>query len=130
MNAFEVCSLERWNTLCLRLGISADGATYADHITAHAEKHRAYHTLEHIAARLVHLNTVQDKLKYSNEVEMALWFHDAVYEPFSETNEEDSAAWAADWLQDRGAPKPVTARIADHILDTKSLTKPKQLDGQ
>ena len=130
MSALKTCSLERWNTLCLRLDLSADGGTYNELITAHAEPHRAYHTLDHIAACLDHLDDVQESVDHVEEVEMALWFHDAVYEPFSHSNEEDSAEWAADWLQDRGASKAVTARIADHILETKSHKKSKSLDGQ
>ena len=130
MSPLVVCSLERWNTLCLRLEIAADGATYNELIEAHAQKHRAYHTLDHIAACLRHLDNVRDKLEKPDEVEMALWFHDAVYEPFSSTNEEDSAEWAADWLQERGAAKSVIARIADHILDTKSHDTPVSLDGK
>jgi len=76
------------------------------------------------------LDDVVSKVDNAQEIEMALWFHDAVYEPFSASNEEDSAEWAADWLQERGANKAVISRIADHILDTKSHDKPKTLDGQ
>lgn len=130
MIASDICTLKRWNTLCVRLGIAADGETYEELIKAHAQKHRAYHTLDHIAACLRHLDSVKDKVDSAEEIEMALWFHDAVYEPFSATNEEDSAEWAADWLQERGADKPVIARITDHILDTKSHDTPENLDGQ
>lgn len=129
-NAQETCSLERWNELCLRLGLAADGETYEALIGAHAEKHRFYHTLDHIAACLRHLDSIRDQLERPNEVEMALWFHDAVYEPFSNSNEEDSAEWAADWLQDRGADKAVFCRIADHILATKAHKSPVDTDGQ
>lgn len=130
MTPLDVCTFERWNVLCLRLGISPDGDVYNELIAAHAQNHRAYHTLDHIAACLRHLDVVQHNLKNPEEVEMALWFHDAVYEPFSETNEEDSAEWAADWLQDRCAAKAVFVRIADHILATKSHGTPVGLDGQ
>jgi len=130
MNAQDICTLKRWNGLCQRLGIAADGETYADLITAHAQKHRAYHTLDHIAACLRHLDSVKDKVESPEEIEMALWFHDAIYEPFSDSNEEDSAEWAADWLQARGVDKPVIARITDHILDTKSHETPENLDGR
>lgn len=130
MTDSDICTLKRWNGLCQRLGIAADGETYADLIAAHAQKHRAYHTLAHIAACLRHLDDVKDKVERADEIEMALWFHDAVYEPFSDSNEEDSAEWAADWLQARGADKAVVARITDHILDTKSHETPQNLDGQ
>lgn len=130
MSALDICSLERWNRLCQRLGLAADGETYDELIAAHAQKHRAYHTLDHIAACLRHLDTIQNEMDKPEEVEMALWFHDAVYEPFSSTNEEDSAEWAADWLQERGAENAVITRIADHILDTKSHDTPDSLDGR
>lgn len=130
MNALDTCTFDRWNALCLRLGMAADGKTYNELIAAHAQPHRAYHTLDHIAACLRHLDVVQHNLKNPEEVEMALWFHDAVYDPFSGTNEEDSAEWAADWLQDRRAAKPVFTRIADYILATKSHETPESVDGQ
>lgn len=129
MTAEAVCSLERWNALCQRLNIAADGETYDALITAHAEKHRAYHTLDHIAACLRHLDDVSDQVTRPDEVEMALWFHDAVYEPFSGTNEEDSAKWASEWLQKRGTETAVVTRISDHILATKSHGRPESQDG-
>jgi len=130
MTDLGLCTLSRWNALCLSLGLSADGETYQELIHVHSEAHRAYHTLGHISACLNHLDDVISKVDNAQEIEMALWFHDAVYEPFSASNEEDSAEWAADWLQERGANKAVISRIADHILDTKSHDKPKTLDGQ
>jgi len=130
MTDLGLCTLSRWNALCLSLGLSADGETYQELIHVHSEAHRAYHTLEHISACLNHLDDVTSNVDNAQEIEMALWFHDAVYEPFSASNEEDSAEWAADWLQERGANKAVISRIADHILDTKSHDKPKTLDGQ
>jgi len=130
MIAIEICNPARWEALCERLGFEADNDTYHALIRAHAEAHRAYHTLDHIAACLRHLDDVRKMTKRPDEIEIALWFHDAVYEPFSATNEEDSAEWAADWLQDRGLEKEAVARIADHILDTKTHDVPDTVDGQ
>lgn len=126
----DTCSFERWTSLCDRMDLSVDGKTYNTLIRAHAEPHRFYHTLDHIAACLRHLDSVRDITERPDEIEMALWFHDAVYAPFSATNEEDSAEWAADWLQACGAEKPVFSRIADLILATKSHKAPEGTDGQ
>jgi len=128
--ALDICSLERWTALCQNLKIETDKDTYGALIKAHAEPHRAYHTLDHIAACLRHLDDVREQTDRPDEIEMALWFHDAVYAPFSATNEEDSAEWAADWLQERGLDKAATARIADYILETKSHDAPSTLDGR
>ena len=59
---------------------------------------------------------------------MALWFHDAVYQPFSNTNEEDSAQWAVDWLTKRGAESAEIKRIESRILATKSHGAARNLD--
>ncbi len=128
--AQEICSIARWNALCQRFDIAADGGTYTSLIKEHADKTRAYHTLDHIAACLRHLDTVRDITDRPDEIEMALWFHDAVYQPFSKTNEDDSAEWAADWLQDRGAPRDVFCRVADLILATKSHKAHEDTDTQ
>ena len=130
MSASEVCNLKRWASLCQNLGMTSDPETYGALIKAHAEPHRAYHTLDHIAACLRHLDEVRGQTECPDEIEMALWFHDAVYDPFSATNEEDSAEWAADWLQDKGLDKSVYGRIADYILATKSHDTPASVDGR
>jgi len=130
MTPLNICSQTRWNSLCENLSIEPDGETYSALLKAHAQPHRAYHTLDHIAACLQHLDVVRKQAERPEEIEMALWFHDAVYDPFSASNEEDSAEWAADWLQERGLGNFAIARIADHILDTKSHDTPATLDGQ
>ena len=130
MIAADICSLERWSGLCERLGLSIDTGIYTELIDAHAQKHRAYHTIDHIAACLKHLDRVKDKVDRPDEIELALWFHDAIYQPFSATNEEDSADWAVRWLSDVGAETDLIGRVKDHILATKTHDNPDQLDGQ
>lgn len=130
MTSQTICSLDRWALLCGRLQIEADEETYGALVSAHAQPHRAYHTLDHVAACLRHLDTVRVQTDRADEIEMALWFHDAIYAPFSATNEDDSAEWAAGWLQDKGLNRAAIDRIAKHILDTKSHETPASLDGR
>lgn len=99
-------------------------------VEAHAEKHRAYHTLDHIAACLNHLDIISGETDHPQEVEMALWFHDAIYQPFSASNEEDSAKWATGWLTEAGAGQKSVRRIEGHILATKSHGSAAALDQQ
>jgi len=124
-----VCSELRWNTLCERFNIKTDQKTYEALIKAHAEPHRAYHTLDHIEACLTHLDRVRSETTAPEEIEMALWFHDAVYQPFSSTNEEDSASWCAQWLQSSSVEQSIIDRIRQYILDTKSHDTPLTQDG-
>lgn len=63
-------------------------------VKAHNERHRAYHTAEHITACLSHLDQHRDIADHPEFIEIALWFHDAIYKPMSQTNEADSADWA------------------------------------
>jgi len=88
--------LDRWQQLMDNLGVPSNEATYQALVKAYSEKHRRYHTSEHINATLKHLDSVADLA--NDEIELALWFHDAIYKPFSASNELDSAAWASEFL--------------------------------
>jgi predicted metal-dependent HD superfamily phosphohydrolase len=91
---------------------------------AYSKKHRAYHTLGHIDACLRHLDCVRDQAERPHEIELALWFHDAIYKPFSSTNEEDSADWVKDFLE--GQPK-ADAEMIKRVFDLIILTKEHEL---
>lgn len=81
----------------------------------HQEPHRHYHSLEHIAAMLHAGRT----FPLDDEQTMAVWFHDAIYDPRSATNEEDSAALAGDRLRAAGWSKERIERVQRIVLDTK-----------
>lgn len=60
-------------------------------ISRYTESQRHYHTTSHIAAMLLclsHHESVDDRLA----VELAIFFHDWIYDPASKTNELDSIA--------------------------------------
>src|SRR5436853_5424394 len=52
---------------------------------------RRFHTLHHIHDCLDRLDEVASMLDDRDAVEIALWFHDAVYEPSCPDNERNSA---------------------------------------
>lgn len=98
--------------------------TFEALIKAYSEKHRAYHTWEHISACLKHLNAVRDQADNPHEIELALWFHDAIYKPFSSTNEKDSAIWAQEFFELNGfEDDEVIARVFDLIMVTEHTGK-------
>ncbi len=121
---------ERWAELMFALSMSANVAAYETLCIAYSEEHRAYHTLEHIDACLRHLDEVRGDAQRPHEIEMALWFHDAIYNPFSATNELDSADWAQVFLRDCGTTNDAIARIYNLIMVTKNHADVTDNDGQ
>lgn len=80
---------------------------------------RRYHDLTHLAACLRHAGDIRSELDDSAAVLLALWFHDAIYWPWSSRNEERSAEWAAQFLNKSGLGPERTARIVRHVLATR-----------
>ena len=71
-------------------------------MSAYSEPHRHYHTTAHIDACLAELDLAGDLASDRGEVEVALWFHDAIYRSWRHDNEQRSADLAAETL--RAAP--------------------------
>ncbi|MBT5229368.1 MAG: hypothetical protein HOM11_03735 [Methylococcales bacterium] len=91
-------SSERWQQLMLAWSLPESVKTLTVLQQHYAEAHRAYHTAEHILACLHHFDAVQDHLQMPEVVEMAIWFHDVIYNPTQSDNEALSAAMAAQFL--------------------------------
>jgi predicted metal-dependent HD superfamily phosphohydrolase len=111
----------RWRAILDRLGIDADaaGPTFADLVRAYSEPGRHYHTLDHIVALFHQLDRHGEGLADRNAVELAIFFHDAVYVPTRSDNEAESAALAGARLTALGLPAALVARVADLILATR-----------
>lgn len=88
------------------------------------EPHRRYHTLDHIAFCLRILEEHRRLATEPDEVEGALWWHDAIYVPLHngkpvKNNEELSAELANAALKAGNVPEGRRSRIVSHILATK-----------
>jgi len=79
---------------------------------------RHYHTLEHVAACLRWFDRLRAISERPAEVELALWFHDVVYEPYEDDNERRSAELAQTILNGVGVPAEACRRIAEYIVAT------------
>ncbi len=87
----------------------------------YAEPHRRYHTWSHVLACL------EAKARITRadvpDVDLALLFHDAIYEPFAEDNEERSAELLLEegrreWLHDE-----MLRRASSLVLATKHFAR-------
>lgn len=80
-----------WYELHRHYQFSEPQRTFNKLIAAYSEKQRAYHTIQHLYECLVLVETIRSELNDSNAVALALWFHDAVYDPQAKDNELKSA---------------------------------------
>jgi predicted metal-dependent HD superfamily phosphohydrolase len=121
----------RWGGFWRRLGAAGDPfPVYSALIAHYAEKHRAYHTLAHIEHCLQELEPVRSMCADVNAVEMALWFHDAIYNPQAKDNEAKSADLATEAAQHAGLAESFIARVTEMILATRHQAVPIDGDSQ
>jgi predicted metal-dependent HD superfamily phosphohydrolase len=86
---------------------------------AYGEPHRHYHTLEHIASLLQLLGEHGREVVDHDALVLAILFHDVVYDPARSTNEEASAALAAERLARLGLRDQLIAKVERYILATR-----------
>jgi len=84
------------------------------------ESHRSYHNLNHLNDLISQIN--ENKSKYSEKeyekLILTALFHDVIYDPASQTNEEDSANFLIECAVDKKNSDILD--VKQMILDTKS----------
>lgn len=109
----------RWTRLMSAFGITPEAGSFNALVDAYSQKHRHYHTMAHIENCLEQLDSASGIAAEPAETELALWFHDAVYDPYSPGNEEKSAALATALLERHGVAAERVRRVHDHIMATR-----------
>ena len=84
----------------------------------YSEPHRYYHTLGHIAQCLTELDSARDRIGEFDATELAIWFHDVIYNYGAKDNEELSAEAFREHANDHMAAGLVE-RVNQLILATK-----------
>jgi predicted metal-dependent HD superfamily phosphohydrolase len=110
--------LSRWAEPWKELGLEVSMELHADLRHRYSEPHRAYHTLHHLAECMQLLEQTRGLAQHPAEVEIALWFHDAIYDPRKTDNEQRSAEWAQRALRRYGASIAVQDRVTELIMVT------------
>lgn len=103
-------------------------STYNKLVALYSEPHRFYHTLKHISDCLEEFSQARQIPEKPNEVEMAIWFHDAIYDTKSSNNEVESAELADQISKEIKLPEAFASKVHDIILATNHKTVPKDID--
>lgn len=123
----------RFKGLWKRLQADGNSSIEYDKLVAiYSESHRHYHTLSHI------VDGLDDMWKWSlsrkhidvNAVELAWWFHDAVYKEQSCVNEKRSAQLAKSVCEHALLNTELTNHVQELIMDTEHVIIPNTVDGK
>ena len=109
-----------------RIGEGA-GVVFDELDALYREPHRRYHTPAHVEHCLRSFDLAADRMGEPDAVEMALWFHDAVYEVPTEKNELRSAELFAARAGGRGEER-FRSKVRRLIMATTHSEPPATLD--
>ncbi len=92
--------LEQWQRLAESIGMTGQFQTAMFQLLQkqYSEEGRHHHTLERIAMHLKALRSARRLADNEYALELAIWFQNYIYKPDSESNEQDSAEYAHDFL--------------------------------
>lgn len=91
---------EVWDMLSYQLSIpKVESHKILDEIiTSYSQPHRSYHNLSHIYSLLMMAEEYYDFIDNPILFELSIWFHDLIYDPSRNDNEEKSAERALELL--------------------------------
>ena len=121
----------RWRATWRALGAaSGDAPLYDELIARYQAPARHYHTPQHLAEMFDLWPDLTSLARHPEEVELAIWFHDAVYDPAASDNEARSARWARTALEAAGCHPEAARRVHDLVLMTRHDVIPTDDDAR
>ena len=99
-------------------------------LKAYSSPDRFYHNLTHIQDCLSIFDQTSLLAVHLEEVELAIWFHDAVYDTRRNDNEQKSAEWAVSAINQSGVEHAVAERVFNFVLATRHTTEVSDRDAQ
>jgi predicted metal-dependent HD superfamily phosphohydrolase len=126
----EASRAATWTEAWAALGRPAPAALRQELEAAWAEPQRHCHDTRHLGECLALWSHWQAQAEHPAEVAIALWFHDAVYEPQASGNELKSAAWAARSLLGAGLSSAVAQRVYDLVMATRHDAAAQGVDAE
>ena len=118
---------KRWNALWNSIGAKGNPSeAYHELLSLYGEPSRTYHNFVHIAHLLREVDSARKIIENPDHVEMALWYHDAVYQSRLPGNEEKSAELAQQRLGSAGVNNTFIDEVASLVLATKHQFIPQK----
>jgi len=99
--------------------VNPDPRLHGELIARYSEPHRRYHTVRHLDECFERLDEIRSLARHPAEIELALWFHDAIYDVKRHDNEEKSADWARASATAAGVAADACERVYSLILSTR-----------
>ena len=124
---------EQWRKSWGALGVAISPVLlrdFEDLIARYSEPHRRYHTVRHLEECFEKLAEVRALAEHPAEVEIALWYHDAIYDTRSKQNEAESAALARAKVLAAGGVEKSATRISQLIMATRHDVVPNGNDAK
>lgn len=118
-----------WQTLWTKLHLASPTGLLERLLLAWRKPQRHYHTLQHLGECLALFDELRAEARHPCEIELALWFHDAVYDVHAHDNEARSAQWAVQALDAAGLDAHACRRIHDLIMATRHTASPAPGDA-
>jgi predicted metal-dependent HD superfamily phosphohydrolase len=117
---------ERFAGLWTRLGGRGEsGPVFEEILRRWQEPHRSYHGLDHLQDCLARLDETSATVQERDLAEVALWYHDAVYQPGASDNEARSAELARAALLGGGVTKEIADEVARLVQATDHTVVPE-----
>jgi predicted metal-dependent HD superfamily phosphohydrolase len=114
---------QAWIKLLERYRVKAEHAypVFDVLISAYTAPERHYHNLEHLSDMFRVAGKLAPSMDDPSAVQLAVWFHDAVYDPRAKDNEARSGELAVDLLGPIGVPASTIERVVRLVRSTTHL---------
>jgi predicted metal-dependent HD superfamily phosphohydrolase len=109
-----------WLKDTARFSSAVTGPILQNLLTRHAEPHRRYHGPEHLVSLFDLLSRHAPHIEPGSIPRLAVWWHDAIYDPTRKDNEDESANLAVRHLCRFALHSALLDQVCDLIAATKN----------
>lgn len=129
----KFCDKQHWLNLWHRLGVYTDNKifnAYEELLERYNEPHRKYHNLAHINHCLGEFSAIRSLANEPDILELAIWYHDAIYYLNVDDNEERSADLVKGVMRKFLLPEGLIKVVTEIIIATKHSEVPGSFDAK